>query len=68
VDLSKPFLTVDEVAGILSLSRDTVIRKFEKHKGVIIIGSPETRFKRGYRTIRIPPETLEAFVAEHRVL
>jgi hypothetical protein len=52
---------------MLSLSRDTIIRQFEKRRGVVIIVSPETRFKRGYRTIRVPPEVLEAFIAENRV-
>ena len=67
MELSKQYLTVDEVADILSLSRDSVIRKFENRRGTLVIGKPESRFKRKYRTIRIPREVLEQFIVEHRV-
>jgi excisionase family DNA binding protein len=65
--LEQPYLTVDQVAATLSLSRDTVIRLFEGRKGTLIIEKPESRFTRKYRTIRIPKEVLQSFIVEHRV-
>ena len=61
------FLTAKEVASILRVSLDTVIRKFEHRKGVIDLGSGEGRFKRRYRVLRIPREALEGFIVESRV-
>jgi hypothetical protein len=66
VQLSE-YLTAAEVAAILKVSRDSVIRWFQERPGVLSIGNDETRFKRGYRTIRIPKEVLEGFIVEHRV-
>lgn len=61
------YFTPAEVAGILKLSTDTIIRKFEKRPGVISIGSEESRFRRRYRTLRISREALEKFIIETRV-
>jgi hypothetical protein len=61
------YLTPTEVADILKLSVDTVIRKFERRSGVLILGRGESRFKRRYRTLRIPREALEKFIVETRV-
>jgi Helix-turn-helix domain len=61
------FLTPAEVAAILRVSPDTVTRHFEHRKGVIDLGSPEFRFKRRYRVLRIPREALEQFIIEKRV-
>lgn len=61
------FLTAQEVAGILKISTDSVIRKFQDRKGVLDLGAPETRFKRRYRVLRIPRETLDKFIVESRV-
>ena len=46
-------LTVAEVAKILEGSEDTVLRRFEKVKGVVDLGSAETPRKRRYRVLRI---------------
>jgi hypothetical protein len=62
------YLTVNEVAAILRVSRDTIIRWFENRKGVLSIGNDETRFRRRYKTIRIPREVLEGFIVENRIL
>lgn len=68
LQLSKEYLTADEVAGILKVSSDTIIRKFVNQPGVLDLGSPaEGRFKRRYRVLRIPRETLEKFIVENRV-
>lgn len=61
------FYTAGEVAEILRVSRDTVIRRFSNIPGVIDLGTPETARKRQYRELRIPAEALERFIIKHRV-
>jgi hypothetical protein len=61
------YLTAQEVAAILKISTDTVIRRFESLPGVLDLGSSESRFKRRYRVIRIPRQTLERFILETRI-
>jgi hypothetical protein len=41
-----------------ALSEKTVRRMFEDEDGVLNWGAPETRRKRGYRTLRIPESVL----------
>jgi hypothetical protein len=41
-----------------ALSEKTVRRMFEDEEGVLQWGSPETRRKRGYITLRIPESVL----------
>jgi hypothetical protein len=60
-------LSVREVAAILKLSPHSVTRRFESYPGVIDLGSPETRFKRCYKVLRIPRPVLERFLNECRV-
>jgi hypothetical protein len=60
------FFTAAEVADVLKVTPDFVIRKFENRKGVIDLGSGETRFKRRYRVLRIPRKTLNDYLAEVR--
>jgi hypothetical protein len=67
VQQTTEYLTSQEVALILKVSTDTIIRKFEKRKGVLDLGSGEGRFKRRYRVLRIPRETLAEFIVETRV-
>jgi hypothetical protein len=66
VQLSE-YLTAAEVAAILKVSTDSVIRWFESRPGVLSIGNDETRFRRKYKTLRIPREVLEGFIVENRV-
>jgi hypothetical protein len=40
------YLTPEEAATILRVSPETVRRRFEKRKGVIDLGTPETRHKK----------------------
>jgi Helix-turn-helix domain len=61
------YLTPAEVAEILKVSLNTVIRRFENVPGVIDLGSTENMHKRRYRTLRIPRSVLNRFVAENRV-
>ena len=46
--------TVAELAHRWGWSAKTVIRVFEDEPGVLILERPETRYKRGYRTLTIP--------------
>lgn len=46
--------SVSELADLWGLSERTIRRMFEKEPGVLCWGSSETRYKRGYRTLRIP--------------
>jgi hypothetical protein len=64
VDLGGDFLSVDEVAEISNVSRDTVTRYFENLDGVIDLGHEETRQKRRHRKLRIPRYVLEKYLKE----
>ena len=55
-------LNVATVAAILKCSPDTVVRRFGKMKGVVNLGSEETRNKRPYRVLRIPKHVVEKFI------
>jgi hypothetical protein len=46
--------TVFEIARRWGWSAKTAARVFEQEPGVLILDRPETRYKRGYRTITIP--------------
>jgi predicted DNA-binding transcriptional regulator AlpA len=59
----KEVYTVAEVATLTGLSRQTIIRLFEKERGVLILKRPETMHKRSYRTIRIPRTVYERVIA-----
>jgi hypothetical protein len=61
------FLTVPQVAAILAVSDDTVLRQFAGMDGVVDLGSPETMHKRRKRVLRIPQRTLQRFIAERQV-
>ena len=58
----KKTLTVKEIAALMGLSRQTVMRMFEKEKGALIVPRPETLRKRRYRSIRIPRAVYERVV------
>jgi hypothetical protein len=46
--------STSELAHLWNLSERTIRRMFENEPGVLQLGSQETRFKRGYTTLRIP--------------
>ena len=50
--------SVAEIAGMWALSEKTVRRMFEEEDGVLQWGTPKTRLKRGYITLRIPESAL----------
>jgi hypothetical protein len=62
--VSDEYLTAAEVASILKVHPNTVVSRFEGRPGVIDLGSPEGRFKRRYRVLRIPRAALEKFILE----
>ncbi|HSY35007.1 MAG TPA: hypothetical protein VK814_04590 [Acidobacteriaceae bacterium] len=55
----EPALTVAEVATLTGWSRQTVTRLFERERGVLVLGRPESLHKRSYRSIRIPRAVYE---------
>jgi hypothetical protein len=57
-------LTVAQVAAVLQCSEDSVIRRFASVKGVIDLGTAETRAKRRYRVLRIPKSVVEAHLVK----
>ena len=57
-------LTVSQVAAVLQCSEDTVVRRFARVKGVIDLGTGETRNKRRYRVLRIPVSVVEGHLAK----
>lgn len=57
--------SVSELAQMWRLSEKTIRRMFEDEPGVIIWGMSEERFKRRYRTLRIPESVV---VRVHRQL
>ena len=59
---SKPALTVADAAALSGLSGMTIRRLFEREPGVIILKRPEARFKRSYKSIRIPRYVYERVI------
>jgi hypothetical protein len=51
--------SVIEVAKLWGLSENTIRRMFTGEPGVVEWGSEESRFKRAYRTMRIPESVLQ---------
>ena len=58
--------TPQEVADILNVSEDSVIRWFRKEPGVIEMGNSETLHKRMKKLLRIPRSVLERFHERQR--
>jgi hypothetical protein len=51
----EPHSTPKELAKLWGVSVQTITRLFENEPGVLVLGSAkESRFKRKYRTMRIP--------------
>jgi DeoR/GlpR family transcriptional regulator of sugar metabolism len=61
------FFTVKEIAKMLKVSEDTIIRHFGNEAGVIDLGSKERLHKRRYRVLRIPASVLNRFLHKKRV-
>jgi hypothetical protein len=57
-------MTVKDVATVLKVGEDTVVRRFAKMRGVIDLGVGETRSKRRYRILRIPVSVVEKHLTD----
>lgn len=51
---SEKHYSVSELAKLWGLSERTIRRMFENEAGVLCWGSSESRYKRGYKTLRVP--------------
>lgn len=47
------YASISDIALVTGLSRDTVTRLFQSEPGVLVLAT-QTRFKRRYRTLRVP--------------
>jgi hypothetical protein len=61
------YLTPQQIADLLKVSVDTVTRRFQDRKGVLDLGSCESRFTRRYRVLRIPKTVFEKYILETSV-
>jgi hypothetical protein len=59
-------LSINEIAELWGLSPGVVRALFKDRGDVIRIGSGETRFRRGYLTLRVPESVVERVHAELR--
>jgi hypothetical protein len=62
--LEKHYSVID-VAKLWGLSENTIRRMFTGEPGVVEWGSEETRFKRGYKTMRIPESVVQRVHRRH---
>jgi len=53
------YYTVAEIAKTLKVSADHARRLFDQEEGVIVFSAPPKKYKRGYRTLRIPQRVLD---------
>ena len=51
-----------EVAAILNVSYDAALRLMQKMKGVVDLGTPTRRYKRGKKKLRVSGKNLSAFI------
>ncbi len=51
-----------EVAAILNVSYDAAMRQMQKMRGVVDLGTPTRRYKRGTKKLRISGKNLLAFL------
>ena len=63
----EPHYSVQQVARLWGLGVDKVRELFCDELGVIGVGQPETRFKRGYITLRIPESVVRRVHTKLRV-
>jgi hypothetical protein len=58
MNFNQPHFTVEQVAEMWNMSRDSVTRLFREEEGTLKITRPGNRYKRTYTTIRIPESVL----------
>jgi hypothetical protein len=54
-----------ELAKVWGVSQQTIREIFKDEPGVLVIGRSGTRFRRGYKTMRIPQSVAERVHARH---
>jgi hypothetical protein len=54
-----PYYTIDEIAAIWKVSRDSVRKIFRRESGVLAFSAPRRPGKRSYTTLRVPQSVLE---------
>jgi hypothetical protein len=54
--------TPSEVAALLNVSYDTAVRRMQKMKGCVDMGTQTKRYKRGKKLLRISGKNLVAFL------
>lgn len=57
-----------QVAAVLNLSYDAALRQMAKMKGVVDLGTPTRRYKRGKRKLRISGRNLLAFLSSKTIV
>jgi hypothetical protein len=67
VDAFAEYLTPEQVAIILAISKNTVARQFGELEGVIDLGTPETMHRRKKRMLRIPRYVLDEYLRKKQV-
>jgi hypothetical protein len=60
-ETSNALLTTKDVADVLQISQDAVVRRFAKVEGVIDLGKSTLGVRR-YRVLRIPKEIVERYL------
>lgn len=66
---TQPHYSVDQIAEMWTMSRDTIRRLFATEQGVLKFVRPGNRYKRTYSTLRIPESVLNRVyrrIAIHR--
>jgi hypothetical protein len=61
--LDEKHFTVEELAERLNLSHDTTRRLFIDEPGVLVISKPFSKYRRSYRTIRVPESVVNRVYA-----
>lgn len=56
------YYTIFEIAKTWKVSTDHARRVFDQEPGVLVFSAPAKKYKRGYRTLRIPASVLDRVI------
>ena len=62
VPAAQTYYTVAEIAEMWKVSKDHARRIFDQEPGVLVFSAPAKKYKRGYRTLRIPASVLDRVI------
>lgn len=65
--MDEEIYSIAEIAKILKVSTDKVVRLFQDEPGVINLGAPEKLHKRRYRILRIPASVMHRVLQQRRI-